>query len=138
MAERAYRTIKTALDVRPIRHHLEQRVRCHFFLFLLAYYVCFELQARLAPMLFTDDTPLAPADPVSSAQRSPAAKKKAASHRTTEGLPAYSLTDLIEELATITRNQLRIANSKHTFPRLTKPNPLQARALELLDINLSK
>ncbi len=110
MAERAYRTIKTSLDVRPIRHHLAQRVRCHFFLFLLAYYVCFELQARLAPMIFTDDTPLAPADPVSSAQRSPAAKKKVASARTTDGLPAYSLTDLIEELATLCRNQLRISN----------------------------
>ncbi len=78
MAERAYRTIKTSLDVRPIRHHLEQRVRCHFFMFLLAYYVCFEVQARLAPMLYTGDTPLTPADPVAPATRSPAAKAKAA------------------------------------------------------------
>lgn len=138
MAERAYRTIKTSLDVRPIRHHLEQRVRCHFFLFLLTYYVCFELQARLAPMIFTDDTPLAPADPVAPATRSPAAKAKTASQRTTDGPPAYSLTDLIEELATITRNQLRIGNSDHTFTRLTKPNPIQAKALQLLDIKLSK
>jgi len=138
MAERAYRTIKTSLEVRPIRHRLEPRVRCHFFLFLLAYYVCFELQARLAPMLFTDDTPLAPADPVSSAQRSPAAKAKTASARTTDGLPAYSLTDLIEELATLARNQLRIGESDHTFTRLTKPNPIQAKALQLLDIKLGK
>jgi len=137
MAERAYRTIKTTLDVRPIRHHLENRVRAHFFLFLLAYYVCFELQARLAPMLFTDDTPLAPADPVSTAQRSPTAKKKAASARTTDGLPAHSLTDLIEELSTLTRNQLRIGQSKHTAPRLSKPNTIQAKALELLDIKLT-
>ena len=136
MAERAYRTIKTALEVRPIRHHLEQRVRCHFFLFLLAYHVCFELQARLAPMLFTDDTPLAPADPVAPATRSPAAKKKAASTRTPDRLPAYSLTDLIEELSTLTRNQLRIGESDHSFTRLTKPNPVQARALELLDTKL--
>jgi transposase len=136
MAERAYRTIKTALDVRPIRHHLENRVRAHFFLFLLAYHVCFELQARLAPMLFTDDTPLAPTDPVSSAQRSPAAKKKAATARTSDGLPAYSLTDLIAELATLTRNQLRIGQSEHTFPRLSKPSPIQAKTLELLDIKL--
>ena len=63
MAERAYRTIKDALDVRPIRHHLEDRVEAHFFLFLLAYYLLFELQARLAPMLFTDDTPLTPPTP---------------------------------------------------------------------------
>jgi Transposase DDE domain len=138
MAERAYRTIKTSLDVRPIRHHLAQRVRCHFFLFLLAYYVCFELQARLAPMIFTDDTPLAPTDPVAPATRSPAAKKKAASHRTTDGLPAYNLTDLIEELSTLARNQLRIGQTSHTFTRLTKPNPIQAKALQLLDINPNK
>ncbi len=137
MAERAYRTIKTTLDVRPIRHHLESRVRAHFFLFLLAYHVCFELQARLAPMLFTDETPLAPADPVASATRSPAAKKKAASVRTTDGLPAYSLTDLIAELSTITRNQLRIGQTEHTIPRLSKPNPVQAKALQLLDIKLA-
>jgi hypothetical protein len=60
LAERAHRTIKDALDVRPIRHHLEDRVQAHFFLSLLAYYLLFELQARLAPMLFTDDTPLTP------------------------------------------------------------------------------
>ena len=137
MAERAYRTIKDALDVRPIRHHLQERVEAHFFLFLLAYYLLFELQARLAPMLFTDDTPLTLADPVAPAQRSPAANRKAGSHRTPDGLPAYSLTDLIAELGTICRNQLRIGHNEHTFPRLTNTNQLQAKALELLDIKLA-
>jgi hypothetical protein len=136
MAERAYRTIKDALDVRPIRHHLEDRVRAHFFLYLLAYHVAFELQARLAPMLYTDDTPLAPADPVAPARRSPAANTKAASHHTDDGLPTYSLTDLLAELGTICRNQVRIGHGEHTFPRLTKANPIQAKALQLLDIKL--
>jgi len=137
MAERAYRTIKDALDVRPIRHHLEDRVEAHFFLFLLAYHLLFELQARLAPMLFTDDTPLTPADPVAPARRSPAANTKAGSARTTDGLPAYSLPDLIAELGTICRNQLRIGESPHTFPRLTNTNQVQAKALQLLDIKLA-
>src|SRR5579875_166756 len=137
MAERAYRAIKNTLDVRPIRHHLEDRVEAHFFLFLLAYYLLFELQARLAPMLYTDDTPLTPADPVAPARRSPAAKTKAGSGRTPDGLPAYSLPDLIAELGTICRNQLRIDNSSHTSPRLTNRNPVQAKALELLDIKLA-
>ncbi len=136
MAERAYRTIKDALDVRPIRHHLTDRVEAHFFLFLLTYYVLFELQARLAPMLFTDDTPLAPADPVAPARRSPAATTKASSHRTPDELPAYNLSDLIAELATICRNELRIGTGAHTFPRLTNRNRVQAKALELLDIKL--
>ena len=137
LAERAYRTIKDALDVRPIRHHLEDRVEAHFFLFLLAYYLLFELQARLAPMLFTDDTPLTPADPVAPARRSPAANTKASSARTPDGLPAYNLTDLIAELGTISRNQLRIGDSQHTFPRLTNPNTIQAKALELLGAKLN-
>lgn len=136
MAERAYRTIKDALDVRPIRHHLKDRVEAHFFLFLLAYYLLFELQARLAPMLFCDDTPLTPTDPVAPARRSPAANTKAGSHRTPDGLPAYSLPDLIAELGTLCRNQLRIGTGPHTFPRLTTRNTVQAKALELLDITL--
>jgi transposase len=134
MAERAYRTIKDALDVRPIRHHLQDRVEAHFFLFLLAYYLLFELQARLAPMLFTDDTPLTPADPVAPARRSPAANTKASSARTPDGLPAYNLPDLIAELGTVCRNQLRIGDSQHTFPRLTNTNDAQAKALALLNV----
>ena len=136
MAERAYRTIKDALDVRPIRHHLTDRVEAHFFLFLLAYHLLFELQHRLAPMLFTDDTPLTPTDPVAPAQRSAAANTKAGSARTPDGLPAYNLTDLLAELGTICRNQLPIGASEHTFPRLTNTNPVQAKALTLLDVKL--
>jgi hypothetical protein len=136
LAERAYRTIKDALEVRPIRHHLEDRVQAHFFLFLLAYYVLFELQGRLAPMLFTDDTPLTPTDPVASARRSAAASAKAGSARTDDGLPAYNLTDLIAELGTVCHNRLRIGGNKHTFPRLTNTNAVQAKALKLLDVKL--
>jgi Transposase DDE domain len=137
LAERAYRTIKDTLEIRPIRHHLEDRVQAHFFLFLLAYHLLFELQARLAPMLFTDDTPLTPTDPVAPARRSPAANTKAGRARTPDGLPAYNLTDLIAELGTVCRNQLRIGTSDHTFPRLTNRNTIQAKALELLDVKLA-
>jgi transposase len=134
MAERAYRTIKDALEVRPIRHHLTDRVESHFFLFLLAYHLLFELQRRLEPMLYTDDTPITPADPVAPSKRSPAAKRKNARHRTPDGLPVYDITDLIAELGTICRNHLRIDERAHTFTRLTTPNPVQAKALKLLDI----
>jgi Transposase DDE domain len=136
MAERAFRTMKDTIEVRPIHHHLEPRVRTHVFLCMLAYYVAFELHARLTPLLFTDDTPLAPADPVAPAQRSPAAKTKAGSQTTPDDLPAHNLTDLLSELGTICRNQLRIGTSQHTFSRLSTPTRLQARALDLLDINL--
>lgn len=135
-AERAFRTIKSTLDVRPIRHHLTSRVQTHFFLFLLAYYVLYELARQLDAMLYTDDTPQAPTDPVAPAQRSRTAHAKTITHHTPDGDPAYSISDLIAELGTICRNQLRIG--ANTFARLTTPNPIQAKALQLLDIKLTK
>lgn len=136
MAERAFRTMKDTLQIRPIHHHLEARVRAHIFLCMLAYYVAFELNARLAPLLFTDETPLAPTDPVAPATRSPAAKTKAGRARTTDDFPAHNLTDLLADLATITHNEVRIATSEHTYTRLSTPTALQARAFELLDLKL--
>jgi Flp pilus assembly protein TadD len=103
---------------------------------MLAYYVTFELAGRLTPILFTDQAPLAPADPVAPARRSKAAKTKAASAMTEDGHPPSNLPDLLAELGTIARNTIRIGEAEHTFTRLTKPTPLQARALDLLDIKL--
>jgi len=138
MAERAFRTMKDTLEIRPIYHHLEQRVRAHVFLCMLAYYVSFELRARLAPLLFDDETPLAPVDPVAPAQRSPAAHAKAATAHTTHGHPAHTLPDLLGELSTLCRNHVRVGPGQHTFVQLTQPTPLQDRALDLLDLKLAK
>lgn len=134
MAERAFRTMKDQIEIRPIHHHLEGRVRAHAFLCMLAYYVAFELQQRLAPLLFTDTKPLTQTDPVAPAKRSAAAKTKAGSARTPDGYPAHNLTDLIAELATLCRNEIRIGDAEHTYTRLTKPTAHQAKALQLLGI----
>jgi Transposase DDE domain len=136
LAERAFRTFKNMLDVRPIRHHLTDRVQTHFFLFMLAYHITFDLTKRLAPMLYTDDTPISPTDPIAPAQRSPAATAKTSTHRTDDGLTVYDLPDLIAELGTITRNHLQIGATPGTITRLTTTNPVQAKALQLLDIKL--
>jgi hypothetical protein len=136
MAERAFGTMKNTIEIRPIHHHLETRVRAHVFLCMLAYYVSFELQARLPELLFIDDTPLAPADPVKPATRSRSAHAKAGSATTTDGYPAHTLPDLLADLGTLCRNTIRIAHAEHTFTRLTTPTPLQARALELLNVKL--
>ena len=135
-AERAFRAMKSPeLEIRPIHHRLEDRVRAHVFLCMLAYAIRFELEQRLAPLLFTDDTPLAPADPVAPAQRSPAAKKKAASKQTEDGLPVSSFRDLLDALATLCRNHIRLRSSQASFDQLTEQNALQRRALELLELN---
>jgi hypothetical protein len=137
VAERAFRMMKDTLEVRPIRHHLADRVRAHFFLFLLAYYVLFELSERLRPLLFSDDCPQAPIDPVAPASRSKEAHTKAGSAKTADGLPVMSLSDLLAELGTLSRTRLRIGAGEHTFCRLATPNPLQAKAFELLAIKLT-
>ncbi len=103
---------------------------------MLAYYVAFELHLRLAPLLFTDETPLSPADPVLPAERSASAKAKAASATTTDGFAAHSFADLIADLGTLCRNQVRFGAAQRTFTRLTKPSDFQARALELLGVKL--
>ena len=134
VAERAFHQMKSEILVRPIHHHLEPRVRAHVFLCMLAYYVTFELRERLAPLLFTDDTPQAPADPVAPAERSAAGKAKAGSKLTADGFLAHSFPDLLAELGTLCRNQVLIEPSGHSFTQLTKANPLQERAFELLNV----
>ncbi len=84
--ERAFRAFNTDLDIRPIRHRTEDRVRAHVFLRMLSYYLSWHMHARLAPLLFTDDDkPAAQAarpSPVAPAARSPHALAKAAAKQT--------------------------------------------------------
>jgi Transposase DDE domain len=134
--EHAFRAMKSPeLEIRPLHHHLEERVRAHVFLCILAYAIRFELEQRLAELLFKDDAPLAPTDPVAPAQRSAAAKRKAGTKRTEHGLPASSFRDLLDSLATLSRNRIRLRGYQASFDQLTEANPLQRRTFELLDIN---
>jgi len=137
MAERAFRTMKDQIEIRPIYHHLEDRVRAHAFLCMLAYHVAFELGLRLAPLMFTDTEAPERLDPVAPARRSDQAKAKASAARTPDGHAAHDFNDLIAELGTICQNEIRIGTAKHTFTRLTEPTELQARALELLKVKLA-
>jgi hypothetical protein len=135
-AERAFRAMKSPeLEIRPIHHRLEERVRAHVFLCMLAYAIRFELEERLAELLFKDDAPLAPVDPVAPAQRSPAAKRKAGTKQTEDGFPVSSFRDLLDALATLCRNRVRLHGSEASFDQLTETNQLQQRALELLELN---
>ena len=136
--ERAFRSIKTIdLKVRPIHHRLENRVRAHIFLCMLAYYVEWHLREAWRELMFADTEQQAKAsrDPVAPATRSAAAQAKAATHALIDGMPAHSFATLMAELATIVRNTCRTpkaAPDAPTFEVLTTPNPKQLRALELL------
>ncbi len=138
--ERAFRAMKAPdlIALRPIHHRLEDRVRGHAFLCMLAYAVRLEMEERLAELLFTDDAPLLPVDPTAEAQRSQQAKSKAARKRTEEGLPVCSFRDLLDALATLTRNRIRLAGHDLGFDQLAEHTPLQRRAFKLLDVNPSR
>ncbi len=137
--ERAFRCLKSIdLLVRPIRHRLEDRVRAHIFLCMLSYYVEWHMLEAWRGLLFADEDQKAKAkrDPVAPAKRSDEALRKAATHSLEDGTPAHSFRTLLEELAGIVRNTCRRPGgepSEPTFRITTTPNPLQAKALALLD-----
>lgn len=132
--ERAFGTFKgPELQVRPIHHRLEDRVRAHVLLCTLAYYLTWHLREAWAPLLFKDECPPIAADPVAKASRSAAARQKAQTKRTAGGAPCHSYRSLLAELATQTRNTIRLTGADATFERLAEPTPLQARALELIE-----
>src|SRR6266550_4359621 len=109
--ERAFRAFNTDLDIRPIRHRTEDRVRAHVFLRMLSYYLSWHLQNRLAPLLFTDDDkPAARASPVAPAARSPRAQAKAATKQTPARLPVHSFASLLTDLGTICLDALAPAD----------------------------
>jgi hypothetical protein len=136
--ERAFRSIKTVdIELRPVFHWAAPRVRAHVLLCMLAYYLEWNMRARLAPMLFDDhDRAAAEAlrsSPVAKAQPSPAAKRKAKTKHTDDGLPVHSFRSLIADLATLTRNTVRFGRAA-TFPLLATPTEIQRRALDLLGV----
>jgi hypothetical protein len=138
--ERAFRAFNTDLDIRPIRHRTADRVRAHVFLRMLSYYITWHLQARLAPLLFTDDDkPAARAarpSPVAPAARSPRALAKAATKQTPGDLPVHSFATLLADLGTICLNTITPADpALPSFRLVTTPTALQRQALELLGVS---
>lgn len=137
--ERAFRAFNTDLDIRPIRHRSEERVRAHVFLRMLSYYVTFHMERELAPMLFRDDdhdaAEAARTSPVAPATRSARALKKAATKKTSDRLPVHSFQSLLADLATIAANRIRPTDSGlDGFTLITTPTPVQRRAFQLLDV----
>ena len=136
--ERAFRSLKSVdLKIRPIYHHLADRVRAHVFLCMLSYYVEWHMRQALAPMLFDDDDPQAAEAArksiVSPAERSSKAKRKDFLKRTEDGMPVHSFQTLLKDLATLTRNEVRVG--EQTLQMVATPTRVQQRALQLLQIS---
>lgn len=136
--ERAFRTFKSVdLKVRPIHHREEEMVRAHIFLCMLAYYVEWHMREALAPMLFVDEEKekarsdrLSVVEPV---RRSPSGERKADEKTDEEGRPLHSFQTLLMHLSAIARNRIEPGiKGIPAFSKVTRPDALQARALELL------
>jgi hypothetical protein len=138
--EQAFRVSKDfALEVEPIYHRREDRVRAHILLCMLALYVRVHMERVLAPILFTDHdregTEARKASVVTPATISQAASRKKRTKRTEDGFPVQSFRSLLKSLATLTKNTVRMGETEVTFEQYARPTPLQQRAFELLDLS---
>ncbi len=130
--EAGFRSLKSVdLDVRPIHHWTDIRVRAHVFICMLGLYLTWHLRRAWAPLCFTDEAPPERADPVAPARRSPSALAKASRKRGADGAPVHSFATLLDELGTLTRNTVLFAGGAR-INKLSLPTPLQRRAFELI------
>ena len=133
LLERDFRHIKADdLDLRPVFHRLEERVRAHVLICMLACYLVWHLRQAWAPLTFTDQDPPAPGNPVTAARRSALAQAKASYQHDPAGQPYRSFRGLLDHLATLTRNQVRFTGTQVTVPMLTEPTSAQREAFSLL------
>jgi transposase len=136
--EHAFRCFKSVdLMVRPIHHRLEDRVRAHIFLCMLAYYVQWSMTEAWRPLLFADEDQESKAsrDPVAPAKRSDAALRKVHTKQLDDNSVVHSFRTLLDNLARIVSNTCRCPGSGPETPMFTKttmPNAQQQRALNLL------
>jgi hypothetical protein len=132
--ERDFRHIKSDdLDLRPVFHRLEERVKAHVLICMLACYLTWHLRQAWAPLTFTDEHPPIPGNPVAPARRSAAAQAKASAQHDAAGRPYRSFRGLLEHLATLPRNQVRFAGATADVPMLTEPTSAQREAFTLID-----
>ena len=135
--ERAFRTLKSVdLQVRPIYHYVEPRVKAHMFLCMLAYYVEFHLRKAWAELLYTDEEGSVRTSPVAPVQPSPSGREKKAKAHNPNGLPLQPFSGLMKSLATLALTRIRLGDKGPLYTRTTKPTPLQARAFELIGVEV--
>ncbi len=132
--ERDFRHIKSDdLDLRPVFHRLEERVRAHVLICMLACYLTWHLRRAWAPLTYTDQDPPRQDNPVTAARRSAAAQAKASYQHDPAGQPYHSFRGLLEHLATLTRNQVQYTGTDVTIAMLAEPTPAQRQAFELIN-----
>jgi hypothetical protein len=133
--EADFRSLKTTLlEVGPIRHRLEDRVRSHVLICMLACYVAWHMRRALAPLTSTDEAPPGREDPVAPATRSASALAKASLQLTSENRPALGFADLLDELSCLVRDEIGVGDGPDavTFERVSEAGDTARRAFGLL------
>jgi hypothetical protein len=131
--ERDFRHIKSDdLDLRPVFHRLEHRVKGHVLICMLAAYLTWHLRQAWAPLTYTDEEPPQQPNPVAPARRSASADAKASRQHDEAGRPYRSFRGLLAHLGTLTRNELRFAGTPATVPVLAEPTSEQRQAFDLI------
>jgi hypothetical protein len=132
--ERDFRTIKVDdLDLRPVHHRLEDRVRAHVLICMLAAYLVWHLRRSWAELTYTDEHPPTRDNPVAPARRSAHAAAKASRQHDQHGQPLHSFRGLLTHLTTLSRVQVRFPGTNTAIPMLTEATPTQRRAFELIN-----
>ncbi len=131
--EKGFLSLKAIdIDIRPVRHYTENRVRAHVFLCFLAAHLTWHLRKALSELTYTDQNRPARTDPVAPAVRSDPAQHKTIRHTSDDGLPLHSYQGLLGHLATLTRNHVQYGADGPIVPTLAEPTPVQRRAFALL------
>jgi transposase len=106
--EQAFRTLKTvALEIRPVYHKKDDRIRAHVFLCMLAYYVYWHMKQRLQPLFEKDGR---------------------GKHR------QWTMENVIEHLRGIRKQQVSVGGAR--FEQISQPTPQQQEILDLLKVRL--
>ncbi len=130
--ESDFKASKDDLDLRPIYHRLDDRVKAHVLICMLACYLSWHLRRAWAPLTYADEHPPQRDNPVAPARRSPSAERKASRKASAAGQPARAMADLLDHLATLTRQTITIGG--HQIEKLTTPTPAQREAFRLLGV----
>lgn len=108
LVEQAFRNLKTVqLEVRPVYHKTDDRIRSHVFLCTLAYYLQWHAHQRLQSFFTSDGT-----------------------HKNRQ----WTMRNIIERLAAIRRDRVEMAGAE--FYKITTPEADQEEILHALNIKL--
>ena len=145
--EKAFRTMKDKLRVRPMHHRKDERVKTHLFLSMLAYHVEWHMRKALAEFTFAQvdlDKTSEESHPVYPPQLDPSVLAKKQTRKNSEGFSVTSFPVLLESLSQITMNTYQVhysTKSKHlsdreeelpVFRSMTPLSPKQQKIMTLL------